>query len=233
MVMLARGLATGFAILGAANVASAEEAKGAVSVKGNVAFVSDYRARGLTVTDNAPAVQGGMTIETASGWSAGFWASSIEPVGGGGAELDLVAAKTFTIKNLEFSLGGTAYVYPSGRDQDYGEVNTSVSSSFGPVDATAGVAYAWDQKNIGDEDNVYVFVNGATPVGTLAGRQLALTGAAGYEDGSLAVEGRKLDWSLGMTMDLPIGALGVSYVDTDLHDPIGSAAGVVSLTRSF
>lgn len=210
----------------------AEAAQG-FEAESSIAFVSDYRARGITVSDNAFAVQGGVTVEHSSGFSVGAWASSMAEAAGGNLELDLIAAKTFSLGEAELSLGGTAYVYPDSDDLNYGEFNTSISASVGPIDGTVGVAYAWDQENIGSDDNLYVFLNGVTTLGEVAGLPLALGGSVGYEDGPLAVESTKYDWSLSLTLDFAGATLGVSYVDTDLHDSVGDPAGVVSLSKTF
>ncbi|MBL8551267.1 MAG: hypothetical protein JNJ73_14880 [Hyphomonadaceae bacterium] len=211
-----------------------EEPTGPFELSANVAFVSDFRYRGVSLSGEDFALQGGFDVAHQSGFSAGVWASSIEPLAGATLELDLYAAYSLTVADTEFSLGATAFVYPDGEDFNFGELQASAARTLGPVDATLGVNYAWSQDNLGDEDNLYVYVNGALPLQTLVGLPLTLNGAFGYEDGVLAIEGEKLDWSLGLAMAIDgIVELGATYTGTDLDDPIGDGALVFSATRAF
>ena len=57
--------------------ASAEDAAPAPSLTTNVTLASNYVFRGLTQTNNKPAIQGGMDYAHASGFYAGTWLSNI------------------------------------------------------------------------------------------------------------------------------------------------------------
>lgn len=227
----------GTLILGAAAVGAcveqADGLRGRVDVSANVALVSDYRGRGLSVSDHDSAIQGGFDVAHESGFSAGVWASSIAPVDGASIELDLYAAQTFQIGPTELAIGATAYVFPGGDDLDYAEVQLNASRTLGPIDAVLGVNYAWRQDNLGDDDNIYVFLNGAAPVGSLGGIELTVNGGLGYEEGALAGAPSKTDWSVGLAAALPWFDLGATYVNTDLNDPVGDATVVLSVTREY
>ncbi|MDD3529832.1 MAG: TorF family putative porin, partial [Gallionellaceae bacterium] len=45
------------------------------SITGNLAFVSDYAFRGISQTDEDPAIQGGFDYAHASGFYLGVWGS--------------------------------------------------------------------------------------------------------------------------------------------------------------
>ena len=47
-------------------------------VSGNVALVSDYRFRGVSLSDRGPAVQASLAYDGADGWYAGAFASSLQ-----------------------------------------------------------------------------------------------------------------------------------------------------------
>lgn len=146
--------------MGLGGVAAAAEADGMkprFEATANVAFVSDYLARGITVSDRDPTVQGGFDFSAAGGWSAGVWASGIDGGPGATLEMDIVAGKTFAIGEGELAVGGTWYHYPGGHDLDYGEVTASWAQPIGEVDTTFGVAYAWEQEATADADNTYVY----------------------------------------------------------------------------
>jgi len=81
-VLLASLLATTF------GVAHAE------GLNGNFSLTSDYRFRGISQTQNAAAIQGGVDYTHASGFYAGNWNSSISSqmyTNGSGMESDLYA----------------------------------------------------------------------------------------------------------------------------------------------
>jgi uncharacterized protein (TIGR02001 family) len=213
--------------------AAQDATRGRFEATANVAFVSDYRSRGLSYTDNDAALQGGFDVAERSGWSAGVWASSISGDAGSTLEMDLYAARSFDVGETEISLGATAFIYPDAEEANYGEALATLSRVLGPVDASFSVNYAWEQANLGDEDNFYVTLGGASLIGRWGSIPVSLGASVGYEEGALAIEDAKTDWSLSMTADLAGMTFGLSYVDTDLTDEPGDPAGVISLSRAF
>ena len=118
-----------------------------IELSGNVAIVSDYRFRGVSLSGGDPAIQGGIDLAHQSGFYAGTWASSID--GGdafGEMELDLYAGYSTGIGNgLTLDAGLLYYVYPTGDDgseTDYFEPYDSIGFLIDPAEAKAGVAYA-------------------------------------------------------------------------------------------
>jgi len=60
-------------------------------VTGNLGLTSDYRFRGISQTQNAPAVQGGIDYTHSSGFYVGNWNSSVSRdmyTNGSGVESD-------------------------------------------------------------------------------------------------------------------------------------------------
>jgi uncharacterized protein (TIGR02001 family) len=122
-------------------------AKADFSVTGNVALVSDYRFRGVSLSGGDPAIQGGITLNHSSGFYAGAWSSSLAhtPVYGD-QELDLFAGWTGLVTPaLTVDAGLLYYVYPSGHvgDANYWEPYASISGTVGPAKLKVGVAYDW------------------------------------------------------------------------------------------
>lgn len=224
---------SGFGAEAAADAAADNDLKGRFTGSGNVAMVSDYRARGISVTDRDPTLQGGFDVSERSGFSAGVWASGIDGAAGSTTEIDLYAAKTFALGENELSIGATFFHYPGADDLDYGEASVGLSRTLGPVDTDLSVLYAWEQENTGNEDNLYVVLNGSAPVGRVADLPLTLSGSFGYEEGPLAVRGSKLDWTASLATEVKGTTMGVSYVDSTLSDDIGEATAVLSLSRTF
>ncbi|MGV6851668.1 MAG: TorF family putative porin [bacterium] len=83
-------------------------------VTGNVSVTSDYIFRGLSQTNNQPAVQGGIDYSSESGFYAGTWASNtdFDATGSSGAELDLYAGFTGEVDGFGYDLGFVTYQYP-------------------------------------------------------------------------------------------------------------------------
>jgi len=201
-----------------------EETSSEVEVSGNVALVSDYRFRGVSFSDGDPALQGGIDVSHSSGLYVGTWASSIS---GGSAfgelELDVYAGYSGELSDgLSFDVGLLYYMYPTeseladllDTDTDYFEPYASVSGDLGPVSATLGVAYAWDQSALGDEDNIYIYTDFETAI---PDTPFSLSAHIGYTDGVLApdTDGTAFDWGLGASYAVSDSlSLGVNYVDT-------------------
>ncbi len=204
------------------------EATPAFSLSANVMLVSEYRFRGVSLSDKDIAIQGGFDIETASGFYAGTWASSIDTFAGSETEVDLYAGYGGRLGDLAYDVGFMAYTYPGSSGTLYLEGYGSLSGAVEKIEWTAGAAYAFSQDNLGNQDNIYLYLDGGMPLGDSG---LSLAGHFAYEDGAFG-DG-KLDWSLGVTMPVKDFTLGVSYVDTNLSDRLGDAGILVSLGASF
>lgn len=204
--------------LAAPTAASAQEEEKALTVSGNVAFVSDYRFRGASLSNLDPAVQGGITLEHKSGLFVGAWGSSIANFNGSTVEMDAIAGWSGVLAGLDISGGGTFYGYPGGTNTNYVELFGTVGVPLGPVTATFGLNWAPSQKNLGDSSSRYAF--GTLSAG-IPNMPITLKATLGNERGGLVADdsGRttnKWDWLVGA--DATFGALtfGVAYVGNDL-----------------
>lgn len=200
---------------------SALGAESGIEISGNVALVSDYRFRGVSFTDGDPALQGGIDLAHSSGLYVGSWASSIS--GGtpfGEVELDVYAGWSGDLADgLTFDVGLLYYIYPTGDfpgvETDYFEPYASIGTTIGPVGATLGVAYAWEQDSLGGNDNFYIYSD--FEVG-IPETPVSLTAHLGYTDGvfATAASGDSFDWGLGASYAITDSlSLGVNYVDTE------------------
>lgn len=231
------------ALLSSAPAFAQEEPAGPVTVSGSVALVSDYRFRGVSQSDKAMAVQGGVTVTHESGAYVGTWGSSLAgwgQFGGANMELDLFAGYAIPLGGATLDVGLTWYMYPSGADiTDFAEPYVKLSSELGPVKGLIGVAYAPKQEALGKwcsdaactianpgdkEDNFYVWgdISGAVP-----NTPVTLKAHLGWSNGnsglgpngtSIAPTGKYLDWLVGADFAVPGTplTLGVAYVDTDI-----------------
>lgn len=233
MLTSIRGLAAA-AILSSALIALAPahaqnetDPPSAIELSSNVAIVSDYRFRGVSLSGGDPAIQGGIDLAHESGFYAGTWASSIDDGGTdllGDVELDIYAGWSGEVSDgLTLDAGLLYYIYPTedlGFDTDYFEPYASLAFTLGPAEATVGAAYAFDQDALGGNDNLYVYTDLGVGV---PNTPISLSGHLGYTDGVLAPpllagagDDSGLDWSLGASATVLGGLeLGVSYVGVE------------------
>ena len=106
-------------------------------VTGNLGLTSDYRFRGVSQTQNAPAVQGGIDYNHSSGLYVGNWNSSVSSQmysNGSGVESDLYAGfKKDIYKGLTLDVGSYNYFYP--------RATNNTSTNFDTNELFAGLGY--------------------------------------------------------------------------------------------
>jgi uncharacterized protein (TIGR02001 family) len=224
-----------------------EEAAPAINISGNVALTSDYRFRGVSLSAGDIALQGGIDVVHESGFYVGTWASSIQ--GGtpyGEVELDVYGGWTGAVaEGVTVDVGLLYYLYPTtddplnlDPDTDYFEPYASIATTVGPVGATVGVAYAWEQDSLGGNDNLYLYTDFSLAV---PGTPVTASAHLGYTDGVLAppflagtTDDSGLDWSLGLTAAVYDGlSVGVTYVGVEGPSIDGFTDDTVLATISF
>lgn len=207
------------------NAQGEDEAASAFELSGNVALVSDYRFRGVSFSDGDPALQGGIDLAHSSGFYVGTWASTISGGGPyGELELDVYAGWSGDVSDgVTVDVGLLYYIYPTenelanllGVETDYFEPYASIGTTLGPVGATLGVAYAWDQDSLGGDDNLFIYTDFEMGI---PNTPITLTAHLGYTDGVFATagDGDSFDWGLGASWAITDSlSLGVNYVDTE------------------
>lgn len=126
-LLLALALSAGF-------VASAQ-----AQLTGNLGLTSDYRFRGISQTQNAPAVQGGVDYAHKSGFYVGNWNSSVSSevyTNGAGLESDLYAGfKKEIFKGITVDIGSYNYFYPRAT------TTANTGSNFDTYEAFVGVGF--------------------------------------------------------------------------------------------
>lgn len=199
-----------------------------VSIDFTLAAYSDYRFRGLTLSDKDFSVQPTITATLASGFYGSIFASNIAENTGDDIEIDLIAGFSKEIGKVTAGINATYYLYPGISSINYIEFIGTLGTAVGPGEVGLTLGYSPKQDNIGDQDNVYVALNGSVPI---KGTPFSLAGSVGYEDGAFG--DKKKDWSLGVTADVAGFTLGASYIDTKRGGPLGDATAVFSISRDF
>lgn len=121
-----------------------------VTITGAASLVTQYRFRGLSQSDNKPAVQATATITHKSGFYVSFWGSSASanstPIQIGGTEIDLYGGYSHAFSGYTIDGGLYGYIYPGATTGNYYEIYGDVSKSYGPVTAKVGINFAPAQK---------------------------------------------------------------------------------------
>lgn len=214
----------------AATPALAQDEAKPLDISFSLTGVSDYRFRGVSLSDKDPAIQPQLALEHQSGFYASVWGSNIADNGGDDIEIDLTAGFSRDVGSINLNAGVVYYLYPGASDFNYVELLGSVGSSVGKGNVAVNVAYAPSQNNIGSEDNIYVGVSGSHPVGD----KLTLNASFGIEDGAFA--DNKKDWSIGADFDAGHGiVIGAKYIDTahTQNNPLAKGTAVLSISKSF
>ena len=206
----------------------AEEAEGPISISGSLGVVSDYRFRGVSLSDKDFAVQPTITVSHESGLYVGAWASNIANNPGDDVELDIYAGFAGG-DTVTYDIGATYYVYPGFSSANYIEFIGKTGTTVGPVTLGGILAYAPSQDGTGNQDNLYV---GGTASVAIPNTPLTLNSSLGLEDGAFG--DNKLDWSLGVSASVAGFTLGASYVDTNRFvGGLGKAGAVFSVSYGF
>lgn len=205
----------------AAPLAQAQTAVGDFTLTGSVTGISQYRLRGVSVSDEKPALQASVTATHAAGAYIGLWGSSLKGFGSfGGAdiEFDGIAGYSTTLGSATVDGGVVLYTFPGTHGHTYTELFGSVAHAIGPANAKLGVYYAPKRQSIGDADNLYTTADLAWP---LAGTPVTLKAHLGYTTGTGSTlagpRGHYLDYSAGADLAWKALTFNLSYVGTDIR----------------
>lgn len=207
--------------------AQEEEAEsGPITITGGITGVSDYRFRGVSLSDKDFAIQPTLTVKHESGFYVGVWGSNLAANAGDDIEVDLYVGFSGG-DTITYDIGATYYVYPGISSFNYVEFTGKLGTTVGPATIGGQLSYVPSQDNTGNTDNIYVATNAAI---ALPDSPISIVGSVGLEDGAFTGGSSKLDWSLGLTANVAGFTLGASYVDTDRQSTFAfkdSSAGVV------
>lgn len=220
--------------------ARADDVSGKFS--GNIGFFTDYVYRGVSQTDDSPALQGNVDFSFDDNFKIGVWGSNVDfdVPGDGPLELDFYASYNHELFRPETvgELGIIYYVYPGAKSSlnyDYVEVYASLSQKFDPVTFLLSLNYSPDFSGSGDAWYPRLTGTAELPqdfsVEAWFGRQY-IDDEAYYELPDYN------DWAVGISYN-PIEAVTIraQYTNTDISRSICEdncgAKGVLSVNYSF
>jgi len=211
-----------------------------LAIGATIDLLSDYRFRGVSRSDEDPAVQAGVALYHDSGLYVGARGTILGGVDRfrlqdqGDAQIDLYAGYGADLGGgFSVDAGVMYYVFAGndgnfGGDADHVEPYASLSYLIGPVTMTGGAKYAPAQAGTRRQDMLYLY--GQVDV-TLPFRPFSFTAQLGHQD--WGVFGGYWTWSAGgryhvQLEGIPNTEIGLSYVDTSLPSGFGQDAGLVA-----
>jgi uncharacterized protein (TIGR02001 family) len=194
-------------------------------ISANFALVSDYRYRGISLSDRDPAVQGGFDVSHESGLFVGTWASSIADYGGSKVEVDVYGGYAGHAVGVDYSVSALGYFYPGGSGVDYLELKGTAGKTVGPAAFELEVAWVPNQDNY-PGDNIYVAAGASIGI---PDTPFTVNVRGGRESSEFL---KKWDWEAGVAYSFGKLTGSLDYVDSD-YDGIDEAgrlgrAGIVA-----
>lgn len=188
-----------------------ESEDGAHSTSASVVLSSEYVWRGISQSDEDPAISGSFDYAHASGFYAGLWSSNVDYGDDASMEIDAYLGYTNEIgeTSISYDVGFMRYMFP-GEDYNFNEVYGSLSYSI----FTAGIAHSSDALGQG-ENGTYYNLDAAydLPMG------LTLAAGVGHydadEDTFAVGEDSYSHYYLGVATELAGFGLDLTYSDTD------------------
>lgn len=185
----------------------------------NAALTSDYVWRGVSQTDEDPALQLGVDWAHESGFYLGGWASNVDFGDGTDVEFDAwLGFKNELDSGFSYDLGYIYYFYEGDTAQEYGEAYLALGYKI------VGVKYSRDLEN----DNGYLELN--------LDQSFAEVWSAGAHYGDYDFDGVDgyNDWLVYLARAFGTWEARVAFSDTDL-DGIEIAEGRVfgSISKSW
>ncbi|MDX5362570.1 MAG: TorF family putative porin [Pseudazoarcus pumilus] len=222
-----------------ANVAMAE---GELPISANISIVSDYAFRGISQTDQRPAIQGGFDWEHDSGFYAGFWASNVSWLNdldlgtNNSLETNLYAGYATSFGPIGVDVGLLQYYYPG----DYGTAYKAAGNDD-PHTLEGYIGLSWEfltftyshsfTNLFGYEDSKNSkYYNLAASYEIMDG--LTLDASYGYSN--ITGQDNYKDWKLGVTKSYGGVDFGLHYTDTDISNSrIADGRFILSVGKSF
>jgi uncharacterized protein (TIGR02001 family) len=197
----------------AAALLACEASADAFSIEAEAAIVSDYRWRGLSLSDEDPSLQ----LEAAGAFDNGAWMwAGLNTVSEdyGDIEIGLGLGYDATFAALDWSLGVIGYLYPDADDLDYFEIDLSASKTLGMLSLSGGVEYAPEQDNY-ETDNPYFWLGADARFG-----RFNLHSHVGQDNDLIDPAGATLDYSIGASVAIEHWSADLSFVESEADDSI-------------
>lgn len=115
---------------------------------GNVSFLSNYLADGISFTDNKPAIQGEMGYQFCNGAYAKLWASNAYLGEGFSTTIEIYPYIGWQgeIEDIMLDVGFGYYIYPSSGETDfnYWDISVDLGYEFSVLQVHIGTLYSYN-----------------------------------------------------------------------------------------
>ena len=190
------------------------------TLSGDVGVISDYRYRGLSLSEGEPALQATLDMDLGKGIFLEAFASTIRDGGKTTVELDGSLGEEIQLRrDVSLDLSVTYYAYPSSPAENYVEANASLSATHGGLTGMLGESSTPAQPAMRDSSgglngNAYLFGGAELAVPRSS---LKLIGSIGYERRAFDEKpgSGKWDWKLGAEAKIKGLATSLTYVDSN------------------
>ena len=240
----------GAVMAGASAVSVAQEMKSSIpgTFSGNVSLTNEYYFRGISQTDDAPAIQGGFDYEVDLAKPValylGVWGSNVDfneaaGVDGATIEMDWYGGLRGKLgeTGLGWDVGFIYYSYPgadSSLNYDFIEAQGALSYDFGVAAVTGSIN--WSPDNFGASGKAFypklavdvpLAKTGVTLSGYVAKQFIEKEATFGSPD--------YLEWNISLGYTLAGFDLSLAYSDTDISPSVDGKAEAIlfSVSKSF
>jgi uncharacterized protein (TIGR02001 family) len=214
-------------------------------VTGTAAIVSDYDFRGITQTNESPAVQLSIDYAHESGWYAGAWGSNVETeddfgfktgFSDGGfntasTEVDVYTGFKGEAGALGWDAGITYYTYNGASDLNFAEIYGKFTVSI----ASFGLYYSNAFGHKDNDEAIYVYGDVGIPAGPLTiGAHAGYSTGDGIEQAYFGgIEDSYFDYSLGVSYTASNVTLGMKWIAVDADDAGSDDRIVLSISTAL
>jgi uncharacterized protein (TIGR02001 family) len=210
-------------------------------ISANVSLANDYIWRGVSQTDEKPAISGGFDYShdfAPVSWYIGTWASNVDPAFFGGThspstELDLYTGLSGEKDDFSYDAGWLRYFYPGG------SVNNTTEWHIGGGWKWLGATYYYSNDWFGTDDSASR-IEGTFDYDLPYDIALSASVANNYGDGiEDYFTDSYVDWKLGVSKTWLGVDWGLAYTDTNIDKKDCGASGicdthyVLSMSKSF
>ena len=211
---------------------------------GSAALTTDYVFRGISQTDESPAVQAGFTykhnFDENAGYYLGLWGSNVDYNDNDDStmEIDYIGGVTYQLGKLALDTGFIYYTYPgadSSRNYDYLDVQLTAGYDFEVAYLQGSIFYSPDYFG-GSGDSYYTKLAGEVPL-PCDFKMLGSVGRMVIDENATYGTPDYYTWTVGTKYNLEGFDLMLEYIDTDMDDSecsgLCGGRGVFTVSRSF
>jgi len=226
-----RNLATALMLAAATTTQSAaQDNDGGISLDGYIGLASDFRDRGLSLSDKDPALMGSVGLFSDSGFYGGVTAAIVDDGQGGDTKTEFYAGYQIDKGDYIYDLSFELDSFHGEGSRFYPEFKATMARDFGLAFIRGGASYAPDGRwSNPDIDSTYIFVDLDVPVPTLP--ELTVISRFGYD--IRAGRSNLWDWGVGLSAFIDDVELSLMYEDSTLDQRIGNGAVILGAKFYF